>query len=327
MENNSTDIKQEIGFDSFEILEPLGCGTFANVYLVRHIISGQLFAMKSFFWNVSLKQILNEIKNMRKFIHPNINKIITVIRQENQISLILEFKVNVRFMSLLSTINASQIINYMKSLLTAIEFIHSKNYIHRDIKPSNFLYDPKTKSGVLIDFGFCEEFKIIDETNLDANPNLEIDLKNPQSSFGRTKISGRRAGTCGFRAPEVLFRSNNQTTAIDVWSAGVVLLSLLTYRYPFFNAKDDLTSLCQIAEIVGSFRLNEAAMECNRKIHFPHETEGLNLKLLVLGLNPLIRETKINMSICELLERMLEPVPSKRITAKEALKHPIFSES
>ena len=28
--------------------------------------------------------------------------------------------------------------------------------MHRDIKPSNFLYDKKTKTGLLIDFGLSE---------------------------------------------------------------------------------------------------------------------------------------------------------------------------
>ena len=46
-----------------------------------------------------------------------------------------------------------------------------------------------------------------------------------------------RAGTPGFRAPEVLLMSVQQTTAIDIWSAGVTMLTLMSRRYPVFPVR------------------------------------------------------------------------------------------
>ena len=40
--------------------------------------------------------------------------------------------------------------------------------------------------------------------------------------------------------------------AVDIWSAGIILLSFLSGRYPFFKAKDDLSSLAQIITVFGS---------------------------------------------------------------------------
>lgn len=48
-------------------------------------------------------------------------------------------------------------------------------------------------------------------------------------------------------------------SAIDVWSAGVILLSLLSGRYPFFKANDDLEALTQIMTIRGSRETVQAA--------------------------------------------------------------------
>lgn len=48
-------------------------------------------------------------------------------------------------------------------------------------------------------------------------------------------------------------------SAIDVWSAGVILLSLLSGRYPFFKASDDLIALTQIMTIRGSRETIQAA--------------------------------------------------------------------
>lgn len=49
------------------------------------------------------------------------------------------------------------------------------------------------------------------------------------------------------------------TAAIDMWSAGVILLSLLSGRYPFFKASDDLIALTQIMTIRGSTQTIQAA--------------------------------------------------------------------
>jgi serine/threonine protein kinase len=47
--------------------------------------------------------------------------------------------------------------------------------------------------------------------------------------------------------------------AVDMWSAGVILLSLLSGRYPFFRSNDDLTCLSQIISILGTEKVQESA--------------------------------------------------------------------
>jgi len=44
----------------------------------------------------------------------------------------------------------------MYTLLSAVEHLADHGIMHRDIKPSNFLYDPASKTGLLIDFGLSE---------------------------------------------------------------------------------------------------------------------------------------------------------------------------
>ncbi|XP_072505162.1 cell division cycle 7-related protein kinase isoform X2 [Notamacropus eugenii] len=89
-----------------------------------------------------------------------------------------------------------------------------------------------------------------------------------------------RAGTPGFRAPEVLTKCPNQTTAIDMWSAGVIFLSLLSGRYPFYKASDDLTALAQIMTIRGSRETIQAAKTFGKSVLCSKEVPAQNLRIL-----------------------------------------------
>ncbi|XP_026914426.1 cell division cycle 7-related protein kinase isoform X2 [Acinonyx jubatus] len=89
-----------------------------------------------------------------------------------------------------------------------------------------------------------------------------------------------RAGTPGFRAPEVLTKCPNQTTAIDIWSAGVIFLSLLSGRYPFYKASDDLTALAQIMTIRGSRETIQAAKTFGKSILCSKEVPAQDLRKL-----------------------------------------------
>jgi serine/threonine protein kinase len=61
-----------------------------------------------------------------------------------------------------------------------------------------------------------------------------------------------RAGTPGFRPPEVLLKSEHQSTAVDIWAAGVIFLCMLSRTYPFFRAQDDMHALAEIMTLMGT---------------------------------------------------------------------------
>jgi serine/threonine protein kinase len=96
----------------------------------------------------------------------------------------------------------------------------------------------------LIDFGLAEK----ERSKLEYS-RYEKEKDRLMAGEGRLKQVGdgaNRGGTKGFRAPEVLLKVVHQTTAIDIWSAGVILLSMLCSRFPVLSHSDDDVALLEI---------------------------------------------------------------------------------
>lgn len=138
----------------------------------------------------------------------------------------------------------------------------------------------------------------------------------------KNELFAPRAGTPGFRAPEVLLKSLEQTTAIDIWSAGVVFASLLSGRYPFFRNVDDMTALAEIIILRGSKRLFKAARQMGRAVSMPFsEKPPLDLKLVCTKMRPPTCQIDLPDSAYDLLDQLLDPNPLTRPTATQALNH------
>jgi cell division control protein 7 len=142
----------------------------------------------------------------------------------------------------------------------------------------------------------------------------------------RAGMKASRAGTRGFRAPEVLFKCTNQSTALDIWSAGVILLTLLTRRYPFFQSSDDFDAIVEIANIFGNEEMTEAAKFYSRRwlCNVPSVPEKHVTWLeLCRKLNPAFVD-EIPEDCFHLLRDCLNLNAEKRICARGALKHPFI---
>lgn len=119
---------------------------------------------------------------------------------------------------------------------------------------------------------------------------------------------------------------------MDVWAAGVILLSLLSRRYPVFpsSAEDDEMALVQIAAVVGSEEVIRAARLSGRCdiVEFPLSEGGSVLEELCA---PLLgeegddeKDRKSRADAFLLLKGMMKVHPKERLSAKEALLHPFL---
>lgn len=236
-----------------------------------------LVALKQIYVTSSPNRIYNEL-NLLYMLSGNshVAPLLDILRYNDQVLAILPYYQHADFRDFYRDLPIKGMKKYLWELFHGLEFVHSKGIIHRDLKPTNFLYDPFKGKGVLVDFGLAEKMPLmVSYSNKSSNacPCLSkekntanrVHSKRLNIKAAYPKVDQRpprranRAGTRGFRAPEVLFKCTNQSTKIDIWSAGVIALSLLSRKFPLFNSPDDIDALIEIILIFGVEKLQKCA--------------------------------------------------------------------
>ncbi|KAK9448005.1 kinase-like protein [Limtongia smithiae] len=304
----------------------------------------------------SPQRILNELVLLHRLSSQiskceSIAPLITAFRDEDQVVAILPYCKHADFRLFFRDLPLHEFKYYFRSLFSALEHVHSEGIIHRDVKPTNFLYNVQKRCGALVDFGLAE-MEVKDPASCvcthTAGNEHSRHLSEKQGANGYPKVDTRpgrranRAGTRGFRAVEVLFKCLNQTTKIDVWSVGVILLSVLTQRFPFFNSTDDVDAMIETATIFGKQKLSACA-----KLHgaifdttiptipdqaFSFEeiaewarTSSGTADRKQKEMLEFVRTDPDHVDAFDLLRRCLDTDFRQRITAADALQHHFFS--
>ncbi|KAG8697035.1 negative regulator of the PHO system, partial [Ceratobasidium sp. 395] len=125
--------------------------------------------------------------------------------------------------------------------------------------------------------------------------------------------------TLWYRAPDVLLGSRTYNTSIDVWSCGCIFAEMIT-GVPLFRGRDNQDQLLNIMRIIGT--PDERVL---RKI----AADSPEIQLKQYPRYPKVPwqqvVPKASPQAIDLLERLLQFDPTKRITAQEALMHPYFT--
>lgn len=114
-----------------------------------------------------------------------------------------------------------------------------------------------------------------------------------------------------------------------MWSAGVILLTILGRRFPFFNSADDVDAMIEMASIFGSRRMKAAALLHGQVFEstIPSIGEkGFGWEKLVLWSSCETEMTDSARQAIRLLSGLMELDAAKRLSAKEALRHEFFTD-
>ncbi|CAI2371307.1 unnamed protein product [Moneuplotes crassus] len=285
----------------------------------------QRFAVKRIFPTINAPYILIEMYIL-KYIkgHEFVTNLVAGYRQESQVSLVFEYQRSQSFLVFVESISQDDIKCYLFQLLSAVKHLSDLGIVHRDIKPSNFLWDPKSRKGILIDFGLSEV-----ETDENGEPikNPENDLVQKIVDLQRKMSIKHRTGTKGYMPPETIFNSPNQGSKVDIWAVGVIMLSFLMRRHPIISLNNTsrvknftISNLLPLSIIYGSNEFKKVAHDNGYGILMPDDIPKERKPWYDL----VNEDFKTDSDALDLLDKMMKLSQDDRVTAEEALSHPYF---
>jgi len=288
----------------YKVIRKLGEGCFSEVFEAEIKKNRKKVAIKKLFLKCSgidsIKK-LSEIESLSKLQKcPFIVKMSDVLFDFKcgSVALVME-KLEISLLELIrsssSGFSEKHAIFILYQLLRALDETHSLFIVHRDIKPENCMINPRTLDLKIIDFGSSKY----------------VSGRGPYTEYVSTRW---------YRAPECLITDGFYGSAIDIWAAGCILFEMLTLK-PLFPGNHSVDQLLKIHDILGSpseedyefFRPNRKITMC---FSFPHRDKK-NFQSFLPG---------VSSQIIDLINGLLRYNPIERLTAQDALNHPLFVE-
>ena len=283
--------------EKYKLLKPIGDGAYGTVYKAMNVSTGQFFAikqMKSRFrsWEDCLS--LREIQVLKRLLHPNIVKLIDAYRVNDQLYLVFDFLEKTLYQTIISQTHPfpeSQIKGILQQILQGLDYMHRQGYFHRDLKPENLMLSDSLCK--IVDFGLAREIY----TNV------------PMSDYVSTRW---------YRAPEMLLRSTNYSSSVDIFALGCIMAEMYMRKplAPGSNEKDQLMKLCTVLGTPSGVAWPEGFMMASEiGYRFP--------QCLPTNFNSLMPAASYD--AIQLMLSMLRWDPCKRPTAAECLRHRYFT--
>jgi tetratricopeptide (TPR) repeat protein/predicted Ser/Thr protein kinase len=211
----AADLPSHIG--RYEVVSRLGQGGMGSLYLAKDPKIGRLVAIKlvrqEFDSPEARQRFAREAQSAGTLRHPNIVTIFDVDEHEGLPFIAMEYidgETLGEIVKRKALLPLTRRLKWMEDLCSGLAYAHRQGVIHRDVKPANLMVDTEGTLKIL-DFGLA---------------------RREASKFTQSHVL---VGTPNYMSPEQI-RGDNLDPRSDIFSVGVVLYEVVTYREAFAGA-------------------------------------------------------------------------------------------
>jgi serine/threonine-protein kinase len=204
----------------YEVEKELGKGAMGIVYLgrdpkINRVVAIKTMALAQEFEEDELEEVkqrfFREAETAGRLNHPNIVTIFDAGEDHDLAYISMEFLKGhdlARYCKPDNLMDSRTVLDIVARAAEGLDFAHQQNVVHRDIKPANIMYEPKSDTVKITDFGIA---RITDSS--------------------KTK-TGTVLGTPSYMSPEQLAGKKVDGRS-DLYSLGVMLYQMLSGALPF----------------------------------------------------------------------------------------------
>ncbi|KAK4506328.1 hypothetical protein PRZ48_000058 [Zasmidium cellare] len=314
--------------ENYQKMEKVGEGTYGVVYKARDLSTPdhRIVALKKIRLEAEDEGVpstaIREISLLKEMNDPNVLRLLNIVHADgHKLYLVLEYlDLDLKkYMEALPVsqggrgkplpegcmegkghlgLGADMVKKFTYQLLSGIRYCHSHRVLHRDLKPQNLLID-KEGNLKIGDFGLARAFGV------------------PLRTYTHEVV------TLWYRSPEILLGGRQYSTGVDMWSVGCIFAEMAT-RKPLFPGDSEIDEIFKIFRVLGT--PSEADWPGvtsfpDFKSSFPKWERKADDELVNADGVRVLGDEGLN-----LLDALLVYDPAGRMSAKQAVHHPYFSE-
>ncbi|XP_055337428.1 serine/threonine-protein kinase Chk1-like [Paramacrobiotus metropolitanus] len=218
---------------SWYILSTLGEGAYGDVKLVENVAQQKLLAMKviPIQKTISTEEnrpvldlVQREILIHKNIRHENIIEFAATRKTLANTYIFLEYACGGELYDRIEPdfgVPRNKCHKWFVQIMNGLDYLHQMGIVHRDIKPENLLLDQNDVIKIS-DFGLATLFR----------------------DKGKLREITTRRGTASYVAPEVYNRDKFHAQPLDIWSAGIVLVTMVSGELPWEAANVEHEAYC-----------------------------------------------------------------------------------
>jgi Protein kinase domain len=208
----------------YQLLQKLGEGGMADVYLARQLDLDRLVAMKELRVlggsdPAFAKRFLREARMAGSLSHPNIVTVHDYIESNGTPFIAMEYMDRGSLRPLIGRMTLPQIGVTLEAILAALDYAGGRGIVHRDMKPENVMLSSEGRVKIA-DFGIAK-------------------ARNAFQTSGSLTAEGTALGTPNYMAPEQA-SAEEVGPSTDIYAVGVMAFEMFVGHPPFADTPQPL---------------------------------------------------------------------------------------